>query len=246
MEHLNTSTINKPEAVKCAGKDCENMIEPVKIGDRWFFGKLCPAHVKALQEEDEATERAELNTNRMRRLNLPPRFQATTFENFNTGTQAHAFEFAKRFVENYGKGAESKGLYFWGMAGSGKTHLSAAIGNALVDHEGVRFITVPELLLLIKKTFDKPGIDETFDRLSKTKLLIMDDLGSEKPTEWVQETLFVLIDRRYTHFLPTIFTSNFSLDALQERLGYRLASRIAEMCDVVEMKPVDYRIRKKQ
>lgn len=225
------------------GADCQETIEPIQIGDRWYLNKYCPAHVKAMQEEEEKKESDEKLASRIKRLNLPPRFQTSTFDNFNIGLQTFPFNKAKTFAENYGK-IEQKGIYFVGVAGTGKTHLASAIGNALVEREGVRFITVPELLLLIRKGYDKPGYDETFDRLSKTKLLIMDDIGSEKPSEWVQETMFVLIDRRYTHFLPTIFTSNMELDDLKERLGNRIASRIAEMCDIVEMKPLDYRIKK--
>lgn len=235
--------MNKPEASKCMGADCQAMIEPVQIGDRWYMNKYCPTHVKALLDAEEKKESDEKTAARIKRLNLPPRFQAATFDNFIIGSQTISFEYAKKFVENYGK-PEQKGVYFYGVAGTGKTHLAAAIGNALVEREGVRFITVPELLLLIRKGFDKPGYDETFDRLSKTKLLIMDDIGSEKPTEWVQETLFVLIDRRYTHFLPTVFTSNYELDTLKDRLGNRIASRISEMCELVGTKPIDYRIKK--
>lgn len=182
----------------------------------------------------------------VKRLNLPPRFKKATFENFETPIQLTAADFSVKFAESYTKDTR-KGLYLYGLAGSGKTHLAAAIANRLILKARPRFITVPELLLEIKKTYgNSHGDDELIDKLSYTKLLILDDLGSEKPTEWVQETLFVILDRRYTHYLPTIFTSNFSLDQIKERLGYRIASRIAEMTEVVELRAIDYRIRKQK
>lgn len=197
------------------------------------------------EAEQKAQDKRELVENAEKRLNLPPRFKDATFDNFDRGCQPVGFDAAKAFVEKDTTGF--KGLYLYGNAGSGKTHLVSAIANKLLLKSFPRFVTAPELLLEIKKTFgnNHTNNDEYLDKLSYTKLLIIDDLGSEKPTEWVQETLFVLIDRRYTHLLPTIFTSNFSLDQLKDRLGYRIASRIAEMSDVVELKSVDYRIRKK-
>ncbi len=194
--------------------------------------------------EYQAQERREHLEASRKRLALPPRFQGAKFENFDSTLQPKAYERAVEFSEKYKSRETKKGLYFYGHAGSGKTHLASAIGNKLMETAKVRFVTAPEILLQIKKSFNTNINDEYLDRLSYTELLMIDDLGSEKPTEWVQETLFVLIDRRYTNYLPTIFTSNFSLDQLKERLGYRIASRIAEMSEVVELKASDYRIRK--
>lgn len=178
-----------------------------------------------------------------KQMGIPPRFYTATFASFQKEVQPSGYDFAKRFVDQYRAGSK-QGLYLFGIPGSGKTHLAAAIGNAVLS---ARFMTAPELLLSIKKTFKDDGADDSLlDSLSQTKLLILDDLGSEKPTEWVKETLFILIDRRYTHNLPTVITSNYSLDELKMRLGYRIASRIAEVCEMVELRPNDYRIKGKQ
>ncbi len=187
------------------------------------------------EETQQATER----------LGLPPRFSRCALANFECGLQPVATAIAQRFIDSYSPKDTRKGIYLYGLAGSGKTHIAAAVANALLLKARPRFVTSPELLLQIKKTYGNAhGDDEYIDRLSYAKLLIIDDIGSEKPTEWVQETLFVIIDRRYTHYLPTIITSNFSLDQLKDRLGYRIASRIAEMTEVVELRATDYRIRK--
>ena len=192
-------------------------------------------------EQIEAREAMEKSVSR---LNLPPRFNKADLDTFDQSYQPRAFAMAQEFSKGFTK-ATARGIYLFGLPGSGKTHLVSAIARTLIPQNVVRFVTVPELLLDIKKSFNNSHInDEYLDILGKTQVLILDDLGSEKPTEWVQETLFVLLNRRYTHYLPTIITSNCSLDQLAERLGYRIASRIAEMCDVVELKAVDYRIRK--
>lgn len=204
---------------------------------------------EAIEKRDaieKAREEQELIAGARKKLNLPPRFQDATFDNFYTERQPTACTAALDFIDQQ-RDMQSffKGLYLYGIAGSGKTHIAAAIANKLMMEFRPRFVTVPELLIRIKKNFNTNADDEFLDNLSRTRLLVLDDIGSEKPTEWVQETLFVLIDRRYTHYLPTIFTSNCSLDQLAERLGYRIASRIAEMSKVVELKKVDYRIIEK-
>lgn len=240
---LNNSSSDK-EKVKCVEfEKCKKFVTPYKMGNGFYYPRLChycaAAEIRDQKMRELFTEVAEAK----KRLNLPPRFQKATFENFKQELQPTAFAAASGFAKNYAQ-ENLRGLYLFGHAGSGKTHLAAAIGNELYMQPGIRFVTAPELLLNIRKGFAADGDDGLLDRLSQTKLLIIDDLGSEKPTEWVQETLFVLIDRRYTHFLPTIITSNFSLDQLKDRLGYRIASRIAEVSEMVELRAVDYRIKK--
>jgi DNA replication protein DnaC len=77
--------------------------------------------------------------------------------------------------------------------------------------------------------------------LTKIPVLILDDLGAEKASEWVAETLYILIDDRYGNMKPTVFTSNYSPSELAERLGDRIVSRIMEMCRIIEIKTSDKR-----
>lgn len=241
MEFSNILPTNKPEAQKCIVTTCDNIVQPKKVGKVWFVQRYCnPCGAKVMAERiiQETKERQMIAT---KRLSLPPRFAGSTLENFQTEYQPTAFTIARRFIEEYKPHESRRGLFLYGIPGTGKTHLAAAIGNSLKLSDYTRFVTAPELLLQIKKGFGKD--EEYLDRLAGTQLLILDDLGSEKPTEWVQETLFVLIDRRYTQYRPTIVTSNFSLDEIKDRLGYRIASRIAEMCEVVELRAKDYRIK---
>jgi len=72
--------------------------------------------------------------------------------------------------------------------------------------------------------------------------LFIDDFGTEKGSEWVLETLYSIIDKKYEDVIPMIITSNLDLNALGVKMGDRIASRIAEMCDVVEMTGLDRRL----
>jgi len=246
LQRLNiSSTGNTPTPKQCIVSGCGGIAQPIYIPfvNSWVQPNKCKACVAKEAAEADARQERQRYQGAMEVLNLPPRFHSASFKNFRSELQETAFRVASGFAEEYTLNTR-RGLYLFGHAGSGKTHLAAAIANALVLKTEVRFVTAPELLLEIRKTFNTQGDTGLLDKLSKTKLLIIDDLGSEKPTEWVQETLFVLIDRRYTHLLPTVITSNYSLDQLKERLGYRIASRIAEMSTMVELRGNDYRIRK--
>ena len=104
------------------------------------------------------------------------------------------------------------------------------------------FITVPELLNEIKGTFDNPEKSEQaiLNLYGSVHLLVLDDLGAEKVSDWVLQVLYLIINRRYENLKKTIITSNFSLKNLAARLGDdRIPSRIERMCQIEEK--LDYR-----
>ena len=101
---------------------------------------------------------------------------------------------------------------------------------------------VPELLERIRRSFNAPTQSENFDDLADTpQLLVLDDLGAEKPSDWVRERLYTIINRRYEHCRPTIVTSNLTIDQLAKQVGSRVASRLCELCEVVELQGTDRR-----
>jgi DNA replication protein DnaC len=79
------------------------------------------------------------------------------------------------------------------------------------------------------------------EAVKTAELLVMDDLGSEKVTSWVQERLFVIVNHRYQEERPTIFTSNIAPKDLPTQLGERTASRIMSMCEWIALDGEDYR-----
>ena len=143
---------------------------------------------------------------------------------------------AKRIANNYAKNFEKyaqmgKGLYLYSSKpGSGKTRLAVSIGNALWEHYGksVGFMTVISLLSKIKATWgSSPASQEKLiSSICDADMFIFDDIGTERPTPWVEEILFHIIDTRKTKLKPTIFTSNHAAEALCycEKLVQRINS----------------------
>ena len=109
-------------------------------------------------------------------------------------------------------------LLLTGGYGVGKTHLAAAIGNALMARgERALFVLVPDLLDHLRAAYAPNSIepyDELFERLKNAPLLILDDLGAEAATPWAQEKLFMLLNHRYLHRLATVITTNQPIEAL--------------------------------
>jgi DNA replication protein DnaC len=98
-----------------------------------------------------------------------------------------------------------------------------------------QFVRLPLLLQMIKRSFSKdyegPSEAELLDQCMLARFLVLDDLGVELTTDWAFQTLYLIVDERYGEERPTVFTSNFSLDKLDQKLNdLRLVSRIVGMC----------------
>ncbi|MFA5151276.1 MAG: ATP-binding protein [Clostridia bacterium] len=149
-----------------------------------------------------------------------------------------------------------KGLFIFGEVGKGKTIMSARImweevkRNYIYDNDfkTFKFVSVPELLLELRNTFSSKESKELeiLEKYANVDVLVLDDIGIEKVSEWTYQTLYLIINRRYEQLKTTIFTSNYSLNQLVALLNDdRIPSRIFEMCDIVELTGEDYRLTKK-
>jgi DNA replication protein DnaC len=120
-------------------------------------------------------------------------------------------------------------LVFMGTYGCGKTHLAAAIANDCQTRgQAVHFVVVPDLLDYLRATYSPDSrvtYDQLFEHVRSAPLLVLDDLGAQSSTPWAQEKLFQLINHRYNARLPTVITTNLSLDQIDQRLASRMADQ---------------------
>ena len=194
-------------------------------------------------QDDELRRTIEQN----RRVGIPSKdMQSWAFENDdqrNPNVTAICRAYAESFQDNL---REGKGLLLYGAVGTGKTFLSACIVNALLDR-GYRCLmtTFPRLINEIQSTFEER--QQRIDALRRYKLLVIDDLGVERNTEYMTELVQTIIDERYRAGLPLIVTTNLMSEELQQPTDVareRLYSRLFEMCVPVKVAGSDRRREK--
>ncbi|MGE0360141.1 MAG: ATP-binding protein [Vicinamibacterales bacterium] len=174
--------------------------------------------------------------------------ELTNFEP-NTDSLREALRCARAFLDTFP--VPNKGLLFHGRHGVGKTHLAVAILRDAIRLKGARgyFYETRELLKLVRDTYagGEATEMEVLRPVLDADLLVLDDLGAEKTSEWVQETLGLVVNTRYSERRPTIFTTNLAdtpsddVNSLIVRIGARTRSRLFEMCEWVEMDGYDTR-----
>jgi DNA replication protein DnaC len=206
---------------------------------------------------------------------IPKRYEHCELGNFEFDglyrSLAPARMAACKFVEEYP--VDKAGLLFVGEAGVGKTHLAAGIAKALIHEKGIEciFYDYAELLKQIQDSYN-PDVQTTELGLLRpafeTEILVLDDLGSVRPTEWRWDTIRLILNTRYNESRTTIITTNFAdkpaagtsdpdvprrtesfataqaaarKDTLGDRIGERMRSRLHEMCRVVRVEGTDFR-----
>lgn len=185
------------------------------------------------RKKEEEEQRRLFTEARRKSCGMPLEQQQCTLENFtpSSETKKH-LQACKNYVDKFDMYcSQGKGILFTGNTGSGKTHLAAGIGNALIDRGlHVRYEPVVELLRKIQSTYRTYDVSENdvVGTLKSCQLLILDDLGAEKPSEWTMAQLHSLIDYRYSNFKPTIITTNLSTGELTKVLGVRTVDRILD------------------
>ncbi|HWE61687.1 MAG TPA: ATP-binding protein [Chloroflexota bacterium] len=209
-----SSPEREPPCPRCGGAGFLRYDLPA---DHPLFGDLVRCHCK----EREIQERRLRSL--MARSNLAA-LSNMTFETFIVDApQRTAFSRAQQFAAN-----PEGWLVIMGSYGVGKTHLAAAIGNyRLSAGQPVLFQVVPDLLDHLRSAYapgSEAGYDELFESIRQVSLLILDDLGTQISTQWAQEKLFQLLNHRHNFKLPTVITTNNSLD----EIGGRLASRMSD------------------
>jgi DNA replication protein DnaC len=200
---------------------------------------------------------------------IPKRYEHCELSNFEFDgphrNLAPARMAACKFVEDYL--IDSTGLLLIGSIGVGKTHLAVGVIKELTLSKGIPclFYDYRELLKQIQNSYNESVKVTELDVLRpvfETEVLVLDELGAVKPTEWVWDTVSLILNTRYNHSRTTIITTNYPDDAardsngssefaraqraargetLGDRIGERMRSRLHEMCRIVKMEGADFR-----
>ena len=228
--------------------------EAVICGVKYVFHVMCECEAKQEEAEKEAREARD----RMRKIEklkslslLGEKYKAVNFAETQTGINPSfdvAFTRCKKYCELYEKTVKNGyGIYLFGDKGVGKTHLTACMANFLISkYVPVLFTNLFEISKAVKSTFSRESSQTEqalIEKFSKVDVLFFDDLGTELFTRnsgetWLQGLLFDLINKRYNNRKATIFSSNYSLNALVNERGImeKTVDRISEMTSGAVMK----------
>jgi len=197
---------------------------------------------------------------------IPRRYSHCTLDQYKVGEldskspadgkQVNPFiakDAAINFIRQYPHQLQQKGILFIGSCGVGKTHLAVAIIRELIEKKGVPciFYDFRDLLKEIQASYDQQSQTSELSILEpvlSTEVLLLDELGAAKVTDWMRDTLTYILNTRYNENLSTIITSNWldekrkdGEETLEERIGVRLRSRLYEMCKAYEIIAEDFR-----
>lgn len=223
----------------------------------WFDGKpkKVPVMCKCRAEEERLKKEQMQKEEEMRSIQrakvssmMDDTFRTACFANYQirNGNERH-LKVAKKYCIEFSKMYErNQGLLFWGTVGTGKSYTAACIANYLLEANTSVVMTSFVRILQEMQGFDRER-EETFtNKLNSVKLLIIDDLGAERSTNYALEKVYGIIDNRYRAKKPLILTTNLTLRQMQEATDIRYAriyDRIFEMCYPMEFSGVSWRKR---
>lgn len=191
---------------------------------------------------------------------IPPRNRKHTIGSLASDTDR--LEQWKRWsLDSVNSIRRGEGFYLWGKTGVGKTTIACALAMSYIIYQTlddirkgnqtsqlVMFVNVPDLLTEIKQGFNDQEAsfiaNAKIEAIKSVPLVIFDDIGAERPSEWVKERLLTLINERYEKELSTFFTSNLKQEELAQQLGTRIMSRVCGMSIPVEVRGRDRRLNR--
>lgn len=235
---------------------CKNLVPRKHIiipelGVDKYVQPNCECEVAAMHKELDALVKAGQKREVEKKFalhSLGERFRESTFDNFipRIGSE-NSYKMCKQYAEEF-KQWDSDSIILWGTYGNGKSHLAGSVANFLNQQDYiVIYQNVPDLLEKIRATFSKNNQDSESDilkHLNTCDLLILDDIGAEKVTDWVQDVLFRIVDGRYRKKKPIMYTSNLKPSLLADKVGERIYDRMNETSLAVENKATSYRREK--
>lgn len=236
------------EGLLCCGK-CHTRKQTIIVlanGKQLKPRCVCKCEQERMHEEEEKRKANELaeKVKELRKMGFPDaemsRFTFENDDNANDYISGVAHRYVDNFVDMY---KMHKGLLLYGAVGTGKTYIAACIANALIDRGYTCLVTnFARLTNTISGMYE--GKQEYIDELNRFSLLVIDDLASERDTEYMNETIMNIIDARYRSGKPLIVTTNLTAQELNQPKDIRkkrVYSRLLEMCVPLEVKGTDRR-----
>jgi DNA replication protein DnaC len=191
---------------------------------------------------------------RMGKARIPKRYLECDFNTFipNNESQRTAVWLAQKLSSEFHPGYDGQGILFVGNCGVGKTHLAVSILKAIAKKGySCMFYEFGSLLKEIQDSYNSNTQSSELKVLSpifEAEILVLDEIGASKPTEWVRDTMAHIINTRYNDKKLTVFTTNYfdkvrneREETLEDRIGVRLRSRLHEMCKTIVIGGEDYR-----
>lgn len=239
---------------RCPGlENCPNIMKgyqpKISLQRNDIHLQYAPCSLKV--KDDERRRRQSL----IKSLYVPVEVTKVTIEDLHEDTPSRINAIAKalEFVMNVAPRENGRGLYVYGPFGVGKTFLMGAIANKLAEKNfETVFVYVPDFFRELKAGIGDGSYQRKFDEVKNAEILILDDIGAETMTDWVRDDILgALLQFRMMEKLPTLFTSNFDLDELEQHLtvthrgglekvdrlkAKRIMERIKYLNDVIDMR----------
>ena len=229
-------------------------LSPEDMEPRWVCS-VCQDTGRVATENgyvDCSCNAAGTKTFRRRAAGLPSRMQQAEFSNVNftlypeklRPKAKRAFNYVQEFCNQLIAKPNGQGLFIHGETGAGKSYMLGCVANYMAEHMSVKYLVYADFLDELRATFGSWDKDENehqmIEMVRNVDLLLLDDLGVERPTEFALRSLAQIVDYRYRNKLPLLVTSNFTLEELRERTksdlyGERIVWRLIETCTAMQL-----------
>jgi DNA replication protein DnaC len=242
---------------------CGKELEQLKWGEDNYLSVYkacdCPESENAKEQEERAKaekQRKERVDELYKKSAMSKRARACKFDGYQLNMyNSEAFKVCKDYGENFNKikNKPRNGLFIVGECGVGKSHIAFATANELIENEKrVICTSMIDLLADLRANFNNSETEtKTLAKYSNCDLLILDDLGKEKPTEWALQMMYSIVDNRYNNLKPIIVTTNYTASDLVKRFTINsdsatasaIIDRLYEMCQYLPITGESFRKR---